>query len=47
MYVFDLCHVDLLERGCTNSVVGLELAEIARFELLYDYRVAVSPIQYH
>ena len=25
--VFDLCHFDLLKRGCANSVVGLELAD--------------------
>ena len=24
---FDLCHFDLLKRGCANSVVGLELAD--------------------
>ena len=28
--VFDLCHFALLKRGCANSVVGLELAEIYR-----------------
>ena len=27
--VFDLCHFDLLKRGCANSVVGLELADRA------------------
>ena len=25
--MFDLCHFDLLKRGCANSVVGLELVE--------------------
>ena len=27
MGVFDLCHFDLLKRGCANSGGGLELAE--------------------
>ena len=27
--VFDLCHFAVLKRGCANSVVGLELAEIS------------------
>ena len=26
--VFDLCHFALLKRGCTNLVVGLELADL-------------------
>ena len=26
IWVLDLCHFDLLKRGCANSVVGLELA---------------------
>ena len=26
---FDLCHFDLLKRGCANSVVGLELADLS------------------